>query len=450
MQHCKEGFIRTWVASVLIAAAMVGCGGSDGHDQPRTTGSDDVVDGGGEIVDGGEIVGGGEVITPAPQQISLSGRLVAPDGTTPMVNATIYLPESAVVRAAGVKAVGIDCETPPVAYQVATCTNGDGSFTLIVPEGLLSELVAVKGAFSANIAFDSREASSDVPMDIGVVEVETDTESENATRMAVVTGSYDSIQNVLAKTGFGEIDELGHLVPGTEKFDLYDGGGYVGETKPGFSQLFTDRGDGLPRLHDYDIVFINCGVNEYETDNGADPVSSAVTTALRAYVEAGGRLYMTDLAYDYLEQTFPAYIDFDGSDETAAATAENPNDAETGTGGITVPNASVLDSSLLAFLGNVTCENNAACLNADNSLLIEGLLSSWAVMDAAHDTTTAPVNFYVSGAVSTSNEAESVKPLTASFRLGDGKVFYSSYHTEDRDSIYFLPQERVLQFLVFE
>lgn len=437
MHLFKEGFKRTWVASVLIAATMAGCGGSDGHDQPRTSGS-------------GDVVGGGESITPLPQQISVNGRLVAPDGTTPMVNATVYLPESAVARAASVRAVGIDCETPPAAYQAATCTNGDGSFNLLVPEGLLSELVAIKGAFSANIVFDSRDASSEVPMDVGVVEVETDTEGENATRMAVVTGSYDNIQNVLAKTGFGEIDELGHLVPGTQKFDLYDGGGYAGEEAPGFSQLFADRGDGLPRLHDYAIVFINCGANEYIADNGADPTDLAVTAALRAYVEAGGRLYMTDLAYDYLEQTFPAYIDFDGSDETAAATAENPNDAETGAGGTTVPSASVLDSSLLAFLGNVTCENGAACLNTDNSLLIEGLLSSWAVMDGAHDTPPAPVNFYVSGAVSTANESESVKPLTASFSVGEGKVFYSSYHTEDRDSIYFLPQERVLQFLVFE
>lgn len=449
MHHYMEGFTRTWVASVLIAATMVGCGGSDGHDQPRTTGSDETVDSG-EVIGGGEVVGGGEIITPAPQQISVSGRLVAPDGTTPMVNATVYLPESAVARAVAVKAVGVDCATPLVAYQVATCTSGDGRFTLLVPEGLQSELVAIKGAFSANIAFDSRDASSDVPMDVGVVEVDTDTESENATRMAVVTGNYDSIQNVLAKSGFGEIDEIGHLVPGTQKFDLYGGGGYSGETIPGFSQLFADRGDGLPRLHDYDIVFINCGVNEYTADNGADPVESGVTSALHAYVEAGGRLYVTDLAYDYLEQAFPAYVDFDGSDDIAAATAENPNHAETGTGDITVPNASVLDNSLLAFLSNVTCENSAACLNADNSLLVEGLLSHWAVMDGAHDATAAPVNFYVSGIVSTSNETESVKPLTASFRVGDGKVFYSSYHTEDRDSVYFLPQERVLQFLVFE
>lgn len=42
------------------------------------------------------------------------------------------------------------------------------------------------------------------------------------------------------------------------------------------------------------------------------------------------------------------------------------------------------------------------------------------------------------------------KPLTASFAFGAGYVFFSSYHSEDRNSTGLLPQERVLQYLIFE
>ena len=45
-----------------------------------------------------------------------------------------------------------------------------------------------------------------------------------------------------------------------------------------------------------------------------------------------------------------------------------------------------------------------------------------------------------------------MRPLTISFDLGAGRVTYTSYHTEPSfdGSAGFLPQERILQFIVFE
>lgn len=432
----------------LAALVLSGCGGGDDNDTPR--GDETTV-----VTEPAPSPTPSPSPTPAPGeppitpvvQVSLQGRLVAPDGATPLVNATVYLPATETVRRIQPRAVvGVDCETPAVEYQVAACTDGEGRFSLTVTEGLVAELMAIKGAFTSRISIDTRNMAAEATVDVGVMQAAT--EGDDATRMAVVTGEYDLIEDVLAKSGFGQIDEQGRLVPGTEAFDRFDGG--TDPTLPGFAQLFVDRGDGLPRLHDYDIVFINCGVNEYNDVNGSDPGDAAVTAALQTYVEAGGRLYLTDQAYDYLEQAFPGYIDFNGDDGLATSLPETQNGGQVGNGGITVPAATVDDSHLLAFLSNVTCEAGANCLNEDNTLALEGFVSGWTVMDGAHDNGAAPVTFYVSGQVSTAYETDVVKPLTAAFTLGAGKVFFSSYHTEDRGSVYFLPQERVLQYLVFE
>ena len=108
------------------------------------------------------------------------------------------------------------------------------------------------------------------------------------------------MEDVLAKLGFGEVNEWGVLVPGTETFDLYNR-----------DQLAAVLAD-LAQMQQYDLIFLNCGADEFPlwTDR------AAAATKVRAYVEGGGRLYVTDLAYDYVEQAFPAAIDFIGSDRT--------------------------------------------------------------------------------------------------------------------------------------
>jgi hypothetical protein len=58
----------------------------------------------------------------------------------------------------------------------------------------------------------------------------------------------------------------------------------------------------------FDIVFLNCGNNyEFEILNSPDNL-----TQLQAYVNAGGRLYVTDLSYDFVEQPFPQVMRFEG------------------------------------------------------------------------------------------------------------------------------------------
>lgn len=381
---------------------------------------------------------------PPPQTQLLVGKVVAPDGTTPIAGAQVTL-QSEIL------------DFPRVV------TAGDGTFVFdltgqVIPSGPI-EIDVSKGVFSgsatANIllipSVDGRRTLEPIQL--------------QPPSIAVVTGVFDRMQDILAKTGLGDVDSSGRLVLGTEEFDIYDGddGVTLGAESgyPGFEELFFDLDeDGDADIHNYDIVFINCGVEQIVVDgfvtirnepSALDPEKLGI---LYNYVQEGGVLYCTDLAYDFVEQPFPDFIDFFGSGTTVADDPETPGAAERGVGanpGETPVSteATVLDTLLASFLDAVTC-NSGACRNTNGTVHITGFAPAWAVMDQAHQG--APVKFWVEGTVEIIDQSGSIEvPLTASFGLGQGTVHFSSYHTEeDNPSTGFTAQERILQFLVFE
>ena len=80
------------------------------------------------------------------------------------------------------------------------------------------------------------------------------------------------------------------------------------------------------------------------------------------------------------------------------------------------------------------------------------------MFNGSHPTQAANVTTWAAGLVDwfdVQNPAEpfvqGVKPLTVTLQIGSGKVLYSSYHTDELEpSSGFHPQERILQYLVFE
>lgn len=424
---------------MLLVGGLTACGGGSGDGDENDPGN------------------GGNLVTDSVD-VSVSGSLVAQDGETPLINATVYIPDDE----QGEIPEGITCALPEEGFLVVTCTGVDGSFSFSAEVPEIDQLVrAVKGSFSMEVSIDPSEQGAEI--DLSTVSISTNPLASDA-NIAVVTGSFDDMQDVLAKTGLGDLNAFGQLELGTETFDLYDGDySLEGEEYPLFSELFEDRGDGKARLFNYDIVFINCGAGESnwygeESPSRNVPAADESTRAtLREYVEEGGRLYVTDLAYDFVEQTFPEFLDFEGSDSTPHGEPETQDDAEQGRSGIT-PDGDVLDDFLLSFLDTVDCGGD--CLNDDDTIPLDGFLSGWGVMVDAHPEKADQVKFWVSADIhrysDDLNEQGVNRPLTMSFPFGKGLVIYSSYHThhgyyggEDELDV-LLPQERVLQYLVFE
>lgn len=380
-------FVRHAVVLVaalsLVAAALVGC-----------------AVGGVPVDPGGDDTG------------SIQGTVYAPNGETPIAGARVWVP------GAGTQA--------RLTIAAETTTDALGRFTLQnLPAGAVTVNVT-KGQWATSF---TATVVADQVTNVPAADTTMPSAGAGAVRIAVFKGSFDHMENVLAKLGFGEVDEWGMLVPDTETFDVYD--------SSELPAVFAD----LAQLQQYDLIFVNCGADE-------EPLWTNLATTVanvRAYVEGGGRLYATDLAYDYVEQAFPEAIDFLDSDTTPPNEPEELGVAESGSSDIEV-DAEVLDANLHSWL------TGRGAIQDDSTVHIKGFAAGWAVINAAGPGT----KIWVQGPVTYGWSAMTpeVHPLTVTFEAGDGLVLYTSYHTADDYSgttpTELLPQEQVLAYLAFE
>lgn len=277
-------------------------------------------------------------------------------------------------------------------------------------------------------------------------------------KMAVVTGHYDEIQNVLAKLGFGSIDESGHLDMDEEyDFTIIDGTDELDDEE--FMNVDEFLSD-IANLDEYDIVFFNCGANDDTLSQ--DP---EILANLQQYAEEGGKIYATDWSFNFVEDPFPNFIDF-YNDEEDAETPEDHHTAKIGVGGTTV-DADVEDGTLASWLDNVTVNDGTieedcytleeeavnakdGARNDDGTVTIGDFLGGWVVIDGEHDGYEGEAQVWIEGVIET-NDGVGDKPLTMTKDVGSGRLLYSSYHTaHDCPTQGFWTQERILQYLVFE
>lgn len=374
--------------------------------------------------------------------------VTAPNGD-PISGATVWIDGSeggAAVKLANKAEIvddqGDTCEEAPSTATVVDCTDADGVAVLSC-DGLSGsvEVQFAKGSFAGVVDGDCTAPKP--------IEATFDTE---VTSIAVVTGTFDAIEDVLGKLGFGEIDASGHLRVGTESFTLYDGDASLGPEYDEFDDVLLNPA----QLASHDIIFINC--DEFELGAELSINSDAKAANLREYVENGGKLYVTDLSYDYVEQAFPEFVDFHGGG--SGPMPETPGAAELGLT-FSDPNSIVNDSGLGDWLDGVDVNfgnTDTHCFspspdaitgarNADGSIHIGDLLGGWAMIDGVEADAPAEVTEWVVG---TDLEDAALRPLTVTFDVGRGRVLFTSYHTAGTcPSTGFWPQERILEFLVF-
>lgn len=362
----------------------------------------------------------------------IQGTVFAPNGMDPISKALVYAPHKgneslkARVFKPG-ETAALDCGEPTESYLAKTCSEPTGKFTLkTLPSGDVVIRVK-KGSFVLASTTRVKAGETVVVPRVDTTLPSQDSERGTVAKIAVVQGSFDKLEQVLAKIGLAEVRN-GVRVAGTEKFDLYD----VNQAR----MVFRDA----KKLAGYNLVMINCGiVDQTILDDGA------AVAGLRAYVRAGGRLYVTDQAYDIVEQIFPDKIRFanDSSDTEPGIL----NHAQAGKGGEQLM-STIKSLSLERWLRDgVWCglnDKRQNCLTG-NQIHIQGFSGQWAQMDRVKGSGVDP-------AVWLEADVEGVKrPLTVTFSEGRGKVLYSSYHTFHGGATgYIYPQERVLQYFVFE
>ncbi len=399
---------------------------------------------------------------------AISGTVFAPNGSDPIANALVYIPQNTQSGASFLRPMSHDpdtCGDAPEPAMAHTCTAADGSFRLgTVPEGEI-EVIISKGLFQISVTVHViRGQDAALPSTDTTLSTE-DSDTSRAPKIVVSTGAYDSIQHVLARLGFADTDNGGALIPGSESFELISG--YSAPEDPYDLYDFLSS----PDVADADLIIINCGHNI-----AAELIFDELLPArIRDYVSGGGRLYVTDLSYDVIEAAFPEVIDFYGLPDTPSTEVETGffmviSTAMVGQGGITSAATPLIDGlgnwlGLLESCVSLEGEQLEHCIEPDGTLEIGDFAGGWAVMKAPHPDFADQVDIWVEGPVrysdieadgysSTSSEpapyVTEVRPLTITFPFGKGKVFYSSYHTSGGPHAGFTAQERVLQYLLFE
>jgi len=361
----------------------------------------------------------------APTGATVSGVVYAPNGTDPVSGALVYA-----VDPGGGSAVSATGDPPAEDYLAFDYSEADGSFALTeVPVGTQTFKV-LKGAFTLEFEYEVVEGDNELPDETTTLP-STTADGGTVDQLVVVTGDFDRIENVLAKIGLGEVDGTGELVPGTEEFTLVDGNETLDD---GDYANFLDFMDDPANYADARTIFLNCG-NAHEADFFADP---DMANDLKAWVEGGGRLYASDRSYDFVEQLFPAAVDFYGGADGLSDTAEEVDAAELGNAMLAV-DAEILDAALLAWLQALEVTNE------DDTITIEGWLDSWAAIEDLAAETLAWVEAPVMV-----ESAASTRTVAVTFATGDGTVFFTSCHTEETPTVELTPQDRLLQYFVFE
>lgn len=399
----------------------------------------------------------------------IRGTVWAPGNAPGMVPAGHEIPVSAAH-------VYLGTSSPPPIPQEAHCdactqlggifTDARGAFSLqgIVPGTYW--LVIQKGQFrrerqvtvAAGEVLDLSTAESTLPS------VHDPQGGLWVPRIALASGVFDDMQDILGKMGLGEVDASGKFIAASAagNFDVYANGGDIdGVALGSLTQLVSN----LETMLRYHIIFIPCAGSLHT----AALNNQNVLMNIRQYVAAGGKLYVTDWSGEWADNVFPAQITFYdglfGSVDTPPEAWDPVNqvwntsmfgDAD-GSPSYTSEHAEATDLDLYAWLDGQRgplARGGEGIFSASDFVItgnwnhIEQLTTVVVGTDADGNPVEDTPRTYIVG---DDGLPGGKKPLTVTFEpVGCGRVLYSTYHTTEGTHVGLVPQERALLYLIME
>jgi len=371
------------------------------------------------------------------------GKLYAGNGKDPIPGAAVFVPVDNLPEFP--PGLGCDlCNDTPVSVTQAI-TDFDGSFRLKGTPAGKFPVVTRLGRFQRVVTMEA------IPCIENAIPADADTANKGIRlpkknrelspqdyipRIAVVSGDYDQIECVLKRIG---IDEL----------DMYNGRAVGSRNPPAIAELGTLLVDES-KLLSYNIVVVNCTDNQYQ----GLLATPQVKKNLEKFVRSGGRLYVTDWAYDVIEQVpeFSPYLCFEPQSlpgpAMCLAAPEKPTAADSRSyyGGP----YRVLDKEMVKWL-----EQMPGVINRNGQVNVD---YSFVVVSKASDDAKTKTKVWVDGPASSYGN----RPQTVTFDYNScGRVHFSTYNTEPDGVVdetarwpgsckaNFSPQERLLEYLFF-
>lgn len=221
---------------------------------------------------------------------SLSGVVYAPNGTLPLPNVVVYVP-NAPLEPLPDGAQCARCETSPSgAPLVSAVSAADGRFTLEnVPATANVPLVLLSGKWRRQVVVPNVAACVDTPLGAATTSLPRNRTEGDLPRIAVSTGAADAVECLLRKTGIDDA-EFGiagaparvHLFAGAGGADRFDAA-HGGAAFPSSQAALWNASSSLAG---YDSVLLSC---EGQQNPNTKPV--VALDAMKSYADAGGRVY---------------------------------------------------------------------------------------------------------------------------------------------------------------
>jgi hypothetical protein len=305
----------SWIASsaIVLAFSLIACGAPD----PKGNGDGGLHDGQQGPPDACvglqcmqvdcSKMGGGET--------TLSGTVYAPNGTLPLYNVTVYVPNSD----PGPLPAGATCDrcndALPGEPVVQTITDEAGHFTLTkVPVSPNLPLIIQVGKWRRQITIPTIAACVDTPLDAQQTRLPKNHTEGDMPQMAITTGGADALECLLPKLGIDPSEFSIDSGPG--HVHLYSGNGAnkfaAGQPNTGTFSDAKTLWNNPDQLKKYDLVIFSC--------EGSQPSDTrAPATAQQAvfdYANLGGRIFMSHWHNKWLEQgpaPWPTVATFDNN-----------------------------------------------------------------------------------------------------------------------------------------
>lgn len=295
---------------VVVALASIAVGACGSSDRVNTF-SDDVDSGNGPGPGGPDssLLGSGDSSTPPPcvglecnqvdcgagSDTTVTGTVFAPNGTLPLYNAIVYVPNS--TPKAFDKGVTCDqCGAVASGNPVVTAlSQSNGTFTLRkVPVGKDVPLVIQIGKWRRQVVIPEVSRCQETRLDAALTRLPKNRTEGDLPRIALTTGGCDKLGCMLPKVGIDR-SEFGVESDGDAKaIHTFLGSGGNGPAGSGTApSLWND----VNKLKKYDMVIMSCECNESLTNK------NAAMPAMTEYLKAGGRIFTTDYMYTWYRDT---------------------------------------------------------------------------------------------------------------------------------------------------
>ena len=237
-----------------------------------------------------------------PGATTISGVVYAPNGIDPLPNVTVYIPNAPVDPFTA----GVTCPVvgaaPSGSPLVGATTGVDGSFQLTnVPVGVNIPLVIISGRWRRQVVIPVTTACTDTPVDPALTHFPTSSLEGDIPKIAIATGSADSVECVLRKIGIKdtEFTDLG----GIGRITIFKGSNSPGTHISAATADETTLMENATLLNSYDVLMLPCeGTSASHTGNA---LLASQLTNLVAFANAGGRVYASHYSYTWMYNNPP-------------------------------------------------------------------------------------------------------------------------------------------------